>query len=408
MPVYAYKALDDRGKNKNGITDAESLVAARQKLRNSGLFPVEVQETQAETRISSRQKVEFIKFFNRVKASDITVMTRQLGILLGAGLPLVTSLNALIQQTTKESLAKIIVRIKEDVNEGQSLAAALSRYENVFSLFYINIIRAGEASGTLDVVLNRLAELREKQQALAGRIRAALAYPVFMFLIGSFILIFLMTFIVPRVTQVFEEMKQALPIPTVILITVSDFLKSFWWIIILLIVGGTIALFRFTRTPKGRLLRDRVILAFPVFGDLKLKVLISHFTQTLGALIQNGVPLLSSLEIAKNIVNNSVIADIIQKAREDVSEGRDLASALATDGIFPPIVVQMISVGEQSGELEQMLFHVAAAYENEVESNIVAMTSLLEPVMILAMAVVVGFVVTAILLPIFEMSQLIR
>jgi general secretion pathway protein F len=408
MPVYAYKALDNRGKNKNGITDAESLVAARQKLRNSGLFPVEVQETQAETRISSRQQVEFIKFFNRVKASDITVMTRQLGILLGAGLPLVTSLNALIQQTTKESLAKIIVRIKEDVNEGQSLAAALSRYENVFSLFYINIIRAGEASGTLDVVLNRLAELREKQQALAGRIRAALAYPVFMFLIGSFILIFLMTFIVPRVTQVFEEMKQALPIPTVILITVSDFLKSFWWIIILLIVGGTIALFRFTRTPKGRLLRDRVILAFPVFGDLKLKVLISHFTQTLGALIQNGVPLLSSLEIAKNIVNNSVIADIIQKAREDVSEGRDLASALATDGIFPPIVVQMISVGEQSGELEQMLFHVAAAYENEVESNIVAMTSLLEPVMILAMAVVVGFVVTAILLPIFEMSQLIR
>lgn len=408
MPVYAYKALDGSGKNKNGITDAESLVAARQKLRNSGLFPVEVQETQAETRISSRQQVEFIKFFNRVKASDITVMTRQLGILLGAGLPLVTSLNALIQQTTKESLAKIIVRIKEDVNEGQSLAAALSRYENVFSLFYINIIRAGEASGTLDVVLNRLAELREKQQALAGRIRAALAYPVFMFLIGSFILIFLMTFIVPRVTQVFEEMKQALPMPTVILIAVSDFLKSFWWIIILLIVGGSIALFRFTRTPKGRLLRDRVILAFPIFGDLKLKVLISHFAQTLGALIQNGVPLLSSLEIAKNIVNNSVIADIIQKAREDVSEGRDLASALATDGIFPPIVVQMISVGEQSGELEQMLFHVAAAYENEVESNIVAMTSLLEPVMILAMAVVVGFVVTAILLPIFEMSQLIR
>jgi general secretion pathway protein F len=408
MPVYAYKALDDRGKNKNGITDAESLVAARQKLRNSGLFPVEVQETQAETRISSRQQVEFIKFFNRVKASDITVMTRQLGILLGAGLPLVTSLNALIQQTTKESLAKIIVRIKEDVNEGQSLAAALSRYENVFSLFYINIIRAGEASGTLDVVLNRLAELREKQQALAGRIRAALAYPVFMFLIGSFILIFMMTFIVPRVTQVFEDMKHALPMPTVILIAVSDFLKSFWWIIIILIVGGIIALFRFTRTPKGRLLRDRVILAFPVFGDLKMKVLISHFTQTLGALLQNGVPLLSSLEIAKNIVNNSVIADIIQKAREDVSEGRDLASALATDGIFPPIVVQMISVGEQSGELEQMLFHVARAYENEVESNIVAMTSLLEPVMILAMAVVVGFMVTAILLPIFEMSQLIR
>lgn len=408
MPVYEYKALDEQGKDKTGITDADSIGAARQKLRNSGLFPVEIKETQVQTRISAREKIDLAVFFNRVKPVDITVMTRQLGILLGAGLPLVSSLNALIQQTTKQSLKKIIARIKEDVNEGQSLAAALSRYAKVFSPFYINIVKAGEASGTLDVVLTRLAELREKQQALMGRIRAALAYPAFMFVVGTVVLFVLMTFIVPEVTQVFEEMKQALPVPTIILISISDFLRLFWWVILLMIAGGVIAFSRYTSTDKGRALRDRFLLKLPLFGVLKLKIIITHFGQTLGALLQNGVPLLSALEIVQNIVNNVVISDIIEKAREGVSEGKDLATTLTQDEVFPPIVVQMISVGEQSGDLEQMLFNVSAAYENEVESSIMAMTSLLEPVMILVMAGVVGFVVVAILLPIFEMSQLIR
>lgn len=408
MPVYEYTAYDDLGKNRSGITDADSIVAARQKLRSSGLFPVEVKEAQVQSRISTRQKIDLAGFFKKTSPADITVMTRQLGILLGAGLPLVTSLNALIRQTAKQSLKKVIAGIKEDVNEGQSLAAALSRYSKVFSPFYINIVRAGEASGTLDVVLNRLAELREKQQALMGRIKAALAYPVFMFFIGIAVLFFLMTFIVPTVTQVFEEMKQALPVPTIIMISISDFLKSFWWIILLMVAGGIVAFFRYTKAGKGRELRDRFILKLPLFGDLKLKMVVAHFGQTLGALLQNGVPLLSALEIVQNIVNNVVIADIIEKAREEVSEGRDLASALEQEEVFPPIVVQMISVGEQSGDLEQMLFNVSAAYENEVESSIMAMTSLLEPIMILLMAAVVGFVVMAILLPIFEMSQLIR
>jgi general secretion pathway protein F len=388
MPVYEYKAFDDQGRTKSGITDADSIVTARQKLRSSGLFPVEVKEAQVQSRVSTRQKIDLAGFFKRVTTDDITVMTRQLGILLGAGLPLVTSLNALIQQTSKQSLKKIVVTIREDVNEGQSLAAALSRYPKVFSLFYINIVRAGEASGTLDVVLNRLAELREKQQALRGKIRAALAYPVFMFVIGSFVLFFLMAFIVPQVTQVFEEMKQALPVPTVILISISDFLKAFWWIILLVIVGGILVFARYTKAGKGRTLRDRLMLKLPLFGVLKLKMVVAHFGQTLGALLQNGVPLLSALEIVKNIVNNTVISDIIEKARENVSEGVDLASALAQDEIFPPIVVQMISVGEQGGELEQMLFNVSTAYQNEVESSIVALTSLLEPVMILVMAAI--------------------
>ncbi|MFH1673739.1 MAG: type II secretion system inner membrane protein GspF [Pseudomonadota bacterium] len=408
MPVYEYTALDDRGRNRSGITDADSIVAARQKLRGSGLFPVEVKEAQVQSRISTRHKIDLAGLFKRVTTDDVTVMTRQLGILIGAGLPLVASLNGLIQQTTKQSLKKIIVRIKEDVNEGQSLAAALSRYPRIFSPFYINIVRAGEASGALDVVLNRLAELREKQQALRGKIRAALAYPVFMFVIGSLVLFFLMTFVVPKVTQVFSEMKQALPVPTIILISISDFLQSFWWILTLFFIGGLIVLARYTKRGKGRMLRDRFMLKLPLFGVLKLKIVVTHFGQTLGSLLQNGVPLLSALEIVQNIVNNVVISDIIERAREDVSEGRDLASSLAQDEVFPPIVVQMISVGEQSGELEQMLFNISAAYENEVESSIVAMTSLLEPVMILLMAAVVGFVVVAILLPIFEMSQLIR
>jgi general secretion pathway protein F len=408
MPVYEYKAFDGQGRAKRGITDADNIVTARQKLRSAGLFPVEVKEAQVQSRVSTRQKIDLASFFKRVTTDDVTVMTRQLGILLGAGLPLVTSLNALIQQTSKQSLKKIIVTVREDVNEGQSLAAALSRYPKAFSLFYINIVRAGEASGTLDVVLNRLAELREKQQALRGKMRAALAYPFFMFIIGSFVVFFLMAFIVPQVTQVFEETKQALPVPTVVLIAISDFLKSFWWIILLGIVGGIFVFIRYTKSGKGRTFRDRLLLNLPLFGVLKLKMVVAHFGQTLGALLQNGVPLLSALEIVKNIVNNTVISDIIETARGDVSEGVDLASALAKGDIFPPIVVQMISVGEQGGELEQMLFNISNAYQNDVESSIVALTSLLEPIMILVMAVIVGFVVVAILLPIFEMSQLIR
>jgi general secretion pathway protein F len=258
-------------------------------------------------------------------------------------------------------------------------------------------------------VLERLADFSEKQQALKGRVRAALAYPLFMFLIGSVVLFFLVAFVVPNVTRIFDEMHQTLPLITILLIGVSRFLETFWWLIVAGLIGAFVALKYFlSKTQKGRTLLDRTLLALPVVGQMNRKIAVARFSRTLGTLLESGVPLLASLEIVRNIVGNSLISDAIQKAGNDVREGQSLSAPLARSGLFPAISVEMISVGEQSGNLEPMLYRIAEAYEKEVESSITMLTSLLEPIMILVMGLAVGFIVVSILLPIFEMNQLVR
>jgi general secretion pathway protein F len=270
------------------------------------------------------------------------------------------------------------------------------------------MVRAGEASGSLDVVLGRLAEYGEHQEILRGRFKAALAYPIFMSFVGALVLFFLIAFIVPNITQVFTEMNQTLPLPTLLLISLSNFMKVFWWAIVLIGIGVFISVKQFIQTPKGRPIWDHLKLRFPVFGGINQKIALSRFARTLGTLLESGVPLLTALDIVKNIVNNVLIEKDIDKASEDIEAGKSLAMPLGQSPWFPAIAVQMISVGEQSGELEAMLQKIAESYERDVEAQIMAMTSMLEPVMILVMAVFVGFVVVAILLPIFEMNQMIR
>jgi len=408
MPVYEYKALDRAGKSINGIIDADSAVAARQRLRGSEIFPIEVKEASSKPRDPHSTPVSVSTLFKRIRPGEVAVATRQLSTLLGAGMPLVASLDALISQVTNPPFKKIMAQIKESVNEGNSLAHALSDHPRIFSNVYVNMVRAGEASGSLDVVLDRLADLGEHQQALRGRFKAALAYPVFMFFIGTLVLFFLITFIVPNITQIFKEMHHTLPLPTVMLIGASNFLKSFWWIIILAITCGVVVISRFKKTPKGHYLWDGTKLRIPVFGPINKKMAIARFGRTLGSLLQAGVPLISALQIVRNIVNNVIIADVIDKAVEEIQEGKSLANTLTQSQWFPSIAVQMISVGEQSGELETMLNKIADTYERDVESQIMAMTSMLEPVMILVMGLIVGFIVISILLPIFEMNQMIR
>jgi general secretion pathway protein F len=410
MPVYEYTALDASGKSASGIIDADSAVTARQKLRGSGVFPVEVKETISGLKSTgpSSASVSVSTLFKRVKPVEISVMTRQLSILLAAGVPLVGALEALLAQITNPLFKKHLAQIKESVNEGNSLAFSLSRHSKLFSNVYINMVRAGEASGSLDVVLGRLAEYGEHQEALRGRFKAALAYPIFMSFVGSVVLFFLVAFIVPNITQVFSEMKQTLPLPTLMLISLSDFLKLFWWVVVLLCVAAFVSAKHFIKTPKGRPVWDRIILRFPIFGPINQKIALGRFARTLGTLLESGVQLLTALEIVKNIVNNVVIAKDIDKACEDIESGKSLAVPLGQSPWFPAIAVQMISVGEQSGELEAMLQKIAESYERDVESQIMAMTSMLEPIMILVMAVFVGFIVVAILLPIFEMNQMIR
>ena len=408
MPVYEYKALDIKGRNLKGIINAESLFAARQRLRETNIFPIDLNETSAEeNKVPTGRSIG--DFFKRIGLQEISVMTRQLATLLGASLPLVPSLTALISQTTHPRLKKTLAQIKEDVNEGNSFASSISHYPAIFSNLYINMVRAGEASGTLDIVLEKLADFNESQQALRGKIKAALAYPIFMFLIGSIVLFFLTTFVVPKITGIFSEMHQTLPGITIFLISISGFLKSFWMAIVLIIIGSFIGLkYIFTKTLRGQYLWDKIKLKMPLFGSLTHKMAVARFSRTLGTLLESGVPMLTALSIVKNVVNNRLIADSIAEASRDVEEGQNLSATLSRNRLFPPIVTQMISAGEQSGTLEKMLYKIADSLENEVESNITMMTSMLEPVMILIMGLLVGFIVISILLPIFEMNQLIR
>ena len=408
MPVYEYIAFDQTGKSLKGIIDADNSVAARQKLRVSGIFPVEVKETSSRPKDLTTAPVTVTTLFKRIKSGEVSVTTRQLSILLGAGVTLVSSLEALISQITNPLLKKIMAQIKESVNEGNSLAFSLSQHPKVFSEVYINMVRAGEASGALDLVLDRLAEFSERQQALRGRFRAALAYPVFMFVIGTSILFFLIAFIVPDITKIFSDMHQTLPLPTIMLMGASQFLKSFWWLVLIMLAGIITLAKQFKKTPRGNYIWDEIKIRVPILGPINIKMAMARFGRTLGSLLQSGVPLLSSLQIVRNIVNNAIIADVIDKAMDEIESGKSLANPLGQSRWVPPVVIQMIAVGEQSGELESMLNKIADIYEGEVESQIMAMTSMLEPVMILIMGVFVGFIVISILLPIFEMSQMIR
>ncbi|HOG09909.1 MAG TPA: type II secretion system inner membrane protein GspF [Smithella sp.] len=408
MSVFEYIALDEKGRQLKGFIDASGVSAARQKLREENIFPVEINqtETKKESALAGALK---INLWERVSANQVAVFTRQLSTLLGAGMPLVPSLSILMQQEKNPLLKKSLAQIREQVNEGKSLTEAMAEFPRIFPSFYLNMVRAGEASGTINLVLERLADFSENQQALMNKIRSALAYPIIMFIMGSAVIFLLMTFVVPKITGIFTDMNQTLPLVTIVLIKVSNFLKAFWWIILILLFGGLAAIrYMTTGTDSGRRAWDNIRLKIPVMGQINRKIAIARFCRTLATLLQSGVPLLTAMEIVRNIVNNVIIGDAIHQAARDLEEGKGLSGPLTKSGLFPPLVTEMIAVGEQSGTLETMLNRIAAAYENESQASITVMTSLLEPIMILFMGLVVGFIVVSILLPIFEMNQLVR
>lgn len=408
MPVYEYTALDIKGKTISGIIDADSSRSALQKLRASKTYPVSIEEVHDTAAIKAPKTFSVLRPFTRVKPQEVSMMTRQLATLLGAGLPLVPAIAALTSQTRSQSFKKMLAKIKDSIVEGNSFARSLSLFPGTFSALYINMVTAGETSGALEIVLERLADITEKQQALKNRIQSAMAYPILMSLIGVLVLFLLLTFIVPNITSIFTDMNQTLPAPTLFLIRISDIFKIYWWIILIGIAAAVLILRRINKTVKGGYVFDKIKLQLPRLGLLTKKLAVARFSRTLGSLLENGVSMLPALGIVKNIVGNALIADAIEDASKEVSKGKGLGSALAESKIFPDLSIQMIQVGEQSGKLEEMLNKVADVFENEVEGSIMTMTSLLEPVMILMMAVIVGFIVLSICLPIFEMSQLVR
>jgi len=408
MSVYEYVALDEKGRERKGFVDATGAQAARQMLRERGIYPVDIAPAR-EKKESALAVATDLPLGRNVSPADVAVFTRQLATLLGAGIPLVPSFGVLLAQTKNPVLTKILAQVRSDINEGKSLTASLEAFPRVFPPFYINMVKAGEASGTLNLVLERLADFSEGQQALLSKIRSALAYPLVMGLVGTLVIFLLMTFVVPRITEIFSDMKQTLPVITLILIGVSSFLKSFWWLILFVAAAGAAAFKYFiSATQSGRRFWDAVRLRAPVWGGVNRKIAIARFTRTLATLLQSGVPLLAAMDIVRNVVNNVFIGEVIAQAAKDVEEGQSLSAPLAQSGLFPPMVTEMIAVGEQTGSLEKMLNRIATTYETEAQSDVMIMTSLLEPIMILVMGLLVAFIVFSILLPIFEMNQLVR
>lgn len=417
MPVYAYKGLNEKGRNVGGIVDADSPKSARLKLRRTGVFATELQESRDQTPAAARGGTTRVAGFNvnlaglferSITPQDLALITRQLATLVGAGLPLVDCLGALIEQVDAPRHKKVLSQVRELVVEGGSLADAMKQHPAVFNDLYVNMVRAGEASGALDIVLIRLAEYTERAAALRAKVRSALTYPVFMGLASMGILFFLLSYVVPKVTRIFEERDAKLPTMTVVLLAISGFLSNYWWVILLILAVVVLIVRLYTRTPAGRLRFDGWTLRIPYFGKVLKKVALARFARTLSTLLLGGIPLLQALDIVKHVVSNLVLSNAIEDGRNSIREGHSVADPLKKSGLFPPLLVHMIAVGEKSGELEQMLSRAADAYDGEVEASVSALSSIMEPVLVIFMGGVVLFIVMAILLPIFDLNQLVK
>lgn len=418
MPVFEYKGLSDAGKTVGGMMEAESAKSLRMLLRKDGVFLTDIlgqaegrpgRKNSTGVKVQGSKDIQLGKLARgRISTDDIAIMTRQLATLLGAGVTLVEALTALVDQVEKERFKRILSDVKQRVNEGSSLADALAQHQKVFGTLYVNMIRAGEHSGALDAVLLRLADFTESQSKLQQKVIGTLLYPAIMMLVGGGILVLLMTIVVPKVTKIFETMKATLPFTTRLLIWVSNALQNAWFIIFPLIALAIMGAVTYARSPAGRPKWDRFVLHAPIFGSLVRLLAIARFSRTLATLLRSGVPLLAAMDIVRNVVTNSVLADVVEKARDAIREGESIATPLKRSGEFPPLVYHMVAIGERSGQLEEMLLSVADSYENQVNVKIGALTSLLEPLLIVVMGAVIAFVAFSILMPILQVNSAIR
>jgi general secretion pathway protein F len=402
VPLFEYVGFDGGGRRVTGTIDGNGRKAAAQGLRDQGIFPTALEPLTTARRRGYRH---WLGGSRRITTAELAAVTRQLATLLGAGLALDDALATVTDQTELPLLQRTLISLKEEVRQGEALHAALARHPGVFPDLYVSMVRVGEDSGTLDQALERMAEFLENQARIRSRLQAALAYPLLMSVVGTGVLGFLLTFVVPKITRMLEDMDQALPWPTVVLIQANRIVTGYWWLLLLLLAAALYFLDRYRRTEHGRLEIDRRLLAAPVFGRLQLLIATARFARTLSTLLSNGVPLLKALEISRSLLANSNLRQAVATAGRRVQEGGSLAAALRESALFPPMLTQVIAAGEKSGQLEEMLLRVAESYEHQTDLAIAAMLSLLEPLMILFMGGVVGFVVLAILLPIFQASQ---
>lgn len=403
MPVFEYRGIDKAGKTVRGIVDSDNQRTARLKLKRDGIFITELSNKQrAQVKKTSTKSATSSK----VSVEDLSSMTRQLATLVKANIPLVESLSAISEQVENPTLKEAISDIRNNVNEGSPLHRAMRKYPKIFNNIYVSMVEAGEASGTLDIILLRLSEFTEAQNELNQKIKSAMTYPVIMMVFTLGMLFVLFIFVIPKVTAIFEQMDKQLPWYSQIVIDISGIMVNYWHMIIIGAVALWLMFKSWKSTPAGAAKWDEIVLKLPVVGKLARMIAVSRFTRTLSTLLAGGVPMLQSMDIVKNVVDNHVLAKAVEEARDNISEGESIAGPLKKSEEFPPLVITMINIGEKTGELENMLTQVANAYDFQVKNQVQGLTSLLEPIMIVVMGMVIGVIVFAIMVPIMEMSNI--
>jgi len=424
MATFVYEAMDSQGKEVKAEIEATNENEAADKIRALNYFPTRVAlkggkkgggggggAAPADQALGRAQAVKRKRggmglSFGRVKQKELTAFTRQFATLLDAGLPVVRAIDILHNQLKPGVLKEALFDVKEDVEGGSSLSEALAKHPLVFDKLYVNMIRAGEAGGLLDEILSRLADYREKAQRLQQKIIGALVYPAAVITIAGAILTFIMVFIIPKFEQMFKEMELGdLPMMTQVLMTIANTMRTYWYILVFLPVLAWIAFGMWVRTPSGRLMADRIKLKLPIFGQIISKSSVSRFCRTLGTLVQSGVPILDALSIIKNATGNQVVANAVETVHNSIKEGDTIAEPLRHCGVFDDLVVNMIQVGEETGELDKMLLKVADTYDNEVDTLVGALMSLLEPLLIVGMGLTVGFIVISLFLPLISIME---
>ncbi|HNY50916.1 MAG TPA: type II secretion system F family protein [Smithella sp.] len=401
MPVFVWEGVTKKDEIKKGEIEAVDEITARGLLRRQGFKSVEV-------KLKPKDLLEYLPFLKqKIKEKNVVVFCRIFSTMINAGLPLIQCLDLLAQQEENKTFAKIIKTVKEDIEGGTSLTNALKKYPEIFDELFVNLIAAGEAGGILDIILNRLSNYMEKAMKLKARVKSAMTYPVAVLVISAGVVALLLLKVIPVFQKMFESMGGELPALTAALISASQFMQSYWWLIAGIIFAIYMAIKQFYKTEKGRWTIDSMLLKAPVFGDVLKKVAVAKFSRTLSTMMSSGVPILEGLNIVSKTSGNVVIEDALMKTRQSIAEGRSIAEPLSETNIFPPMVVQMISVGEATGALDAMLGKIADFYDEEVDVAVENMTALLEPFMMVFLGVVVGGMIIAMYLPIFKLASVV-
>jgi general secretion pathway protein F len=406
VPIFEYKAIDGENKVKRGIIDADTPRDARVKLKKDRLFVTDIKEARGKKSGGIRIRgVTGIETVNKARTEQVAAVTRQMASLLQAGIPLAEALRMIIEQAPDKKIESAFRDIREKVTQGMPFGDAVLQHPAYFTDLYSNMVKAGESSGALDKVLVRLAGFLQAQTRLKNKVGAALIYPMIMAGVGVIVVAILMTFVVPRVTQLIKGRGQELPTPTYILITVSDFLVNYWLLVLVGLLGLVIMFQVFINSEKGRLAFDSFKLKLPVFGDLMRKQAMARFSITLSTLLRSGVPALQAVQVTKAVLDNKVLQNALQTVHDRVIEGTDLATPMKMTGVFPPTVCYMVGVGEQAGNLEEMLERVAGTYDEEVDLATQKLTSVIEPIIIVLLATIVAGIVVAIVMPLLQLQR---